>query len=154
MVDKVRSYLARRGYKEVFGDVNLVFGGLFYNSLDEAAIQISDLSSAAPSVEGNLVEYLRVVGVEDAERRKLALRCFGINSEEEIPEDLSDEQRRLLYVNALVSYGSYDVGACISCRTEKGVDLKDWGKGSYSEPVDGWGQAAMIRAIEWVIWQS
>jgi hypothetical protein len=145
MTDKVRDFLTRHGFVEVVADVNLEYGGLFYRHGSQTAIKIDDLDCASPSVNGWLVEEY---SVGDVDQHPHLGRALFYSGHEEL-EGLDEQELLLCKVDALVNYDRLAVTESAVAKGEKGVDLKSWGREYYV--VDGYGYAAMLRAVRYVM---
>jgi hypothetical protein len=147
MTDKVRDFLTRHGFVEVVADVKLEYGGLFYRHGSQTAIKINDLDNASPSVNGWLVEEYQV-GVVD-EQPHLGRALFYCGHDQEYLDELDEQSQLLCKVDALVNYDHLTITASAVAKGEKGVDLKFWSRNHHV--VDGYGYAAMLRAVRYVM---
>ncbi len=101
---------AARDEWQYMGDVNIEYGGTFFNLSDDwdngyvSAVRVTDLDSGCGFVGAVLIEKITIL-VDDDKTNESACDCCGwIKSE----VDTTTESGKLQLAEAVMSYGRYD----------------------------------------------
>ena len=150
--DLIRRQLRREGFEEVWGDVDLVYGGTFAKDYGGwiDVIRIQDIGNTTDDAEDLLLVESRNMSFKWDWHRKDW--CKAIDGMDVTYLRGKRALARLVVAASAVEYGisdpnGYGNGAFICSMTKSGrVNLPNWDK--YAEPVSGWGYAALRRAIQ------
>ncbi len=100
---------------EYFGDVNLEYGGIFFDLSEYkygyvSAVRVTDLDSGCGFSGAVMVEHITILGFDDAKRVAESLKCTGQLMDRAliVPVDESDRETILIIAESLASYGHYD----------------------------------------------
>ena len=93
------------------GDGNLEYGGVFIDlsTWDDGycyAVRVTDLDGGIGFRGASIIEHVTVLGMHDRERVRSALNCAGLRFRR---GENTKQQVRFAIVEALLSYGFYDV---------------------------------------------
>jgi len=100
-------------FRDYIGDINLKYGGVFYDLSDwrygyASFLEVIDLDSAAGVDNCVLVQHGTVI-IDDKEKVKDGLRCCG-QTFADLPKDA--HARKLMIADCVRCYGYYDADDC------------------------------------------
>lgn len=150
----VRRLLEREGFIDVMSDVDLSYGGTFARDNGDYfdIIEIVDLDSAS-GAEGQILVSAKTVSFDylsPSDHKSVQSCCDTKSYLPDIVRRAGKAIARLVYAVDIASYGKYDpAGNCASWfvavldREAFNDSREKWGN-----RVNGWGWAAVTRAIE------